>query len=199
MVRFSAIILLLLAFMATQARSGQETPPRERQEFKQSKTYPYVFVPVGYLSNGGPLPLLFGPAASDCENRNPPPLPKNTKKETPAAAAETGPSPTPAISAPQTPTPAAPSPSPIPVAPPPASEQPAPANPEMPAYPPPDVQTLPQGDSLDLNKYPAEVIGIFKNPYTVPKSRQHFFDPVFEPPPPQAPQTPSSSATYRQQ
>jgi hypothetical protein len=201
MVRYFAIPPLLLLFVPTEVRSGESAPPVVRREFKQSATYPYVFVPVGYLSNGGPLPLLFGPAASDCDNRNPPPVPKDPKNEkgkSSTAPRSSAPSPSsPANPALSGSIPAVLSPSLLP-----APEAPA-TNPEPPAYPPPDAQALPQEESLDLNKYPAEVIGIFKNPYNVPKSHEHFFDPIFEPPAPPPPtqtsEAPPSKATYRQQ
>jgi len=186
MPKFSTISFLLL-FAAT-AWAGEAMRPAAgpRQEFRQRKTYPYVFEPVPYLENGAPPPLRFGELSSDHAKHNPPALPEAAKPK-----AEPTPKPLPQPKAEPTPEPK-PQPTPEP-SPKPSSEE---AN--KPLFPPPEnAQPVPPPDSLDMTKYPAEVVDIFKNPYNAPSSRKRFFDPVFEPA--QTQKAPASKATYREE
>ncbi|MDD5348995.1 MAG: hypothetical protein PHQ12_02170 [Chthoniobacteraceae bacterium] len=174
--------------------------PAPRREFRQRKTYPFIFEPVPYLENGAPVPMQFTDAGAERVHPDPPRVPKPTPKPTPVPT----PTPTPKLKTKPSPTPE-PSASPSVEQPTPEPSPALPAASPEPAYPAPDnAQPVPRQDALDMTKYPAEVVDIFKNPYNVPKSRKNFFDPVFEPAqPPQAPaqpsQSPASRASFRQE
>lgn len=185
MTKFFTGAFLSLVFCTTLVRGGDEVRPA-RKEFRQSSTYPFVFEPVCYLENGGPLPLRFGAPIADCSHRDAPPLPKppENKAEQPAAG-ETEPLKT------ETETTQAKS-SPVDVEA--QSKASAPAG----AYPP---QTstpaaLPP-DKPDFTKAPEEVMEYYKNPYKAPDPNRHLFDPIFEPA--VVHKGPPSKATYREE
>lgn len=167
-----ALGILAAATLGTAAPlwAGGDGNNAPRREFRQSPNYPYTFVPVTYLENGGPHPMRFGPATVDCSQHNPPPL-------TPEAAGKTdkkepeAPAPAPPITADdiKPPTVNATSPEPVPV-------QPAPA----PVYPPGPPRVLPDGE-IDLNRPPNEVMQFFQDPYFVPPNRGRYIDPIFDP------------------
>jgi hypothetical protein len=194
----AAIIFFLTALTCT-GYAGGDARRAGRQEYKQSKTYPYIFEPVAYLTNGGPVAMRFGPPTDACTNHTPPALPKEKKadaadkpaKGTAEPAATPKPEPTPPVSDKQA-----------------TSADPANAlesrTPKMqdlnigPAFPPPEnAPIVSKEETLDMSKYPAEVIDILKNPYNVPKSHTRFFDPVFEPA--QIQTGPASKATFREE
>ena len=197
MPRFFVLPLLLVTATVW---AGDNFPATPRQEFRQRKTYPYIFEPVPYLENGVPPPLRFVESLADCSRRNPPPLPKPTPKPTPKLL----PTPSPAPSA--SPLPSTPEPTPDPAKaqptpePPPSMPSREDLSPAQPAFPAPEnAQPVAPDNSLDMTKYPAEVVDIFKNPYNVPKSHKHVFDPIFEPAQPPPAPIPTSKATYRQE
>jgi hypothetical protein len=193
MAHMPKLYAVVFGMLALTVWAGDTTPSDSapRREFRQRRAYPYVFEPIAYVENGTPEPMRFGWAPSDGTLRIPPPLPKPTPTPTPL------PTPTPSPSASPTPTPAAESPSPTP-----KTEQSSPSMPTeelLPAYPPPgNAQPVPGEDALDVSKYPAEIVNIFKNPYNIPRSRRRFLEPVFEPALPPPPRQPASKATYQQ-
>ncbi len=184
MSKIYAVLFWMLALSVWAGDSGPSAPA-PRREFRQSKTTPYIFIPVAYLENGAPVPLRFEWSCSDGVRPNPPRVPKPTPTPTPLATPSPSSSPTPE---------ARHTPEPLPV--PPIQEP-------VPAFPPPEnAQPVPQGEALDLTRYPAEVVNIFKNPYNIPKARKKFLEPVFEPAQPPSTQQSGkpggSKATYRQ-
>lgn len=62
----------LMAVVAT-ARAGDDAVPRKT--FRESRTYPYVFQPEGYLATSGPVPMRFEQALPKFSKRTAPPLP----------------------------------------------------------------------------------------------------------------------------
>ena len=80
----SKFSLALLLFLSLSLKAGvNSTPPQgpERVVFTQSKTYPYIFVPIPYLELGQPPALRF--LATPSLRRNPPPVPAPTPSPTP--------------------------------------------------------------------------------------------------------------------
>jgi hypothetical protein len=185
------IALAALSFSTAEMLAGpdgKETIGGVRKEFHLSAGYPYIFRQVGYLQSEGPAPMRYGEPVIDCSHRRAPALP---------AAAKATPSPSPKPAA-----------EPEKSAPPQAQASPTPKTSEQetvmtaaappPAYPAPDNgPTAPPKGSADFNKTPDEVVGYFRNPYNFVPNSHRFFDPIFEPAPPQpAQQGPQSSATY---
>ncbi len=165
-----SLSILAVATLGTAASvlAGGDGGNAPRREFRQLPTYPYTFVPVTYLENGGPHPMRFGPATVDCGHHNPPPLTpeaagKTEKKpETEAAPAPEAEEPKPVVNDTAQPDP--------------ATTQPAPA------YPPPGPprNVLPDGE-IDLNRPPQEVMQFFQDPYYIPEHRRRYIDPIFDP------------------
>jgi hypothetical protein len=184
MPKLFVVLFLMLAFTAW---AGDTTPsaPTVRREFRQRKTYPYIFEPVSYLENGAPQPMRFERASVECMHRLPPLVPKPTPIPTPLPS----PTATPSLPLPDqtTPTPSlVPEKSNLVKTQDQRASSPVVSDEETyaaPAYPPPEnAQAVPQQQgALDLNKYPAEIVDVFKDPYNIPKSRKRLFDPVFEP------------------
>lgn len=185
-----AIPFLLLFFVVGTTIAGESVRPA-RQEFRMRKTYPFVFEPVPYLENGAPPPLRFGDSSDECSRHNPPLLSPEAKGDKPEPTP--APKPTPAESDPKAQSTPAPSP---------AAANSSTTTEAKPAYPPPtNGQPAPSADSLDMSQYPDEVVDYFKDPYNLPKSRKHFFEPIFEPAvaPNPNPIPKPSKATYRQE
>lgn len=186
-------ILWSLAFTALAHAGSDDVRPANsasvRREFRQSKTYPYVFEPVSYLENGEPVPLQFGPAAEDCSHRNAPALPANASgaakvndsKQSANTASMPAAAKTKTVAAATVETP--------------AQEDHA----ESAAYPPPAAAAPAQAstDDGDFTKIPDEVVTYFKDPYIIVKGSHRFTDPIFEPAKMQS--GPKSSATYQVQ
>lgn len=166
-------------------RAGEnEARPALRKEFRQQGQYPYVFEPVAYLENQGPVPMRFGLPTVDCSAHNPPPLP----------AAKPSPSPTPEPKKAET---AASDKNTQPkTQAPPVPEQKS-ASPQ-PAYPPPQSAPTPVSpDNVDFDQMPDEVLEFFRNPYNSVPNSHRLFDPIFEPA--IMHKAPPSKATYRQE
>ena len=67
---------LTLTWSIAPARAGDDTiQTTTRREFKQSTSYPYIFVATGYLETEGPKPMRFAAAVAECANRAAPLLP----------------------------------------------------------------------------------------------------------------------------
>ena len=62
---------VLLAGVAT-AHAGDDAVPR--RTFRESRTYPYVFHPEGYLASSGPVPMRIEQAPPKFSKRLAPPL-----------------------------------------------------------------------------------------------------------------------------
>jgi hypothetical protein len=153
----------------------------ERQEFKQSTVYPYVFRPVCYLATSGPVPLRFAVSPPDCGDRRAPRLPPaakhNPKPEVPAA--------------PVTP-PVIPGVEAEPV----ATTVPTPPTTAAPAFPPPTNAPVPKPSSVDFAQFPAELVEAFKKGRDSAEARNYLFDPIFQPALPD--DLPKSKATYKE-
>ena len=67
---------VLLSVVAT-AQAGDDVVPR--RAFRESRTYPYVFQPEGYLATSGPVPMRFEQAPPKFSKRLAPPLPPAAK------------------------------------------------------------------------------------------------------------------------
>ena len=70
--RLAAILLAAAA-----ARAGDDGVPR--RSFRESRTYPYIFRPEGYLAYSGPVPMRFEQAPPKFSKRIAPPLPPGAK------------------------------------------------------------------------------------------------------------------------
>ena len=213
MAKYFLFFCLALAAVNLPSKAGKDDdasqPPRK--EFRQQAQYPYIFQPVAYLSNQGPVPLRFGVPADDGSRHNPPALP--TPKPSPSPADETKPaeiadpdnttrqksqpSPAPAKPGPS-PAPAQPSPTPA-ASPAPAQQPPSFSDPsQAPDYPPPqDAPNTPTPDQPDFNRMPDEVLDFFRNPYNSVPNAHRVFDPLFQPAVIQ--KAPPSKATYKQE
>jgi len=170
---FTRPLLALLCTLGAVRGGGTAV---ERQEFKQSTTYPYVFRPICYLATSGPLALRFSVSPPECGDRRAPALPpaaKNTPK---------------------------PEPPPAPVTPPPVEPKPAAitmsSGEAAPAYPPPTNAPAPKPATVDFAQFPAELVEAFKRGRDSVEARNYLFDPIFQPALPQ--DLPTSKATYRQ-
>jgi|GEM_PF-2522006 len=177
---FACHVLLSLCAAGTAHAGGSAV---ERQEFKQSETYPYVFRPICYLATSGPVPLRFSVSPPDCGDRRAPKL---------TAAAKSNPKPEP-IAPPIAPTP----PPTVPAS---AGGTPAvtvtsetgPA----PAFPPPQNAPAPKSPTVDFSQFPIELVEAFKKGREGAETRNYLFDPIFQPA--LAEELPKSKATYRQ-
>lgn len=194
-------ILAALFHTSTLLAGGEGA--QARKEFKQSPTYPYTFVPVCYLEDGGPQPMRFGLAVVDCGRHNAPPLtPAAAGTEKAVIAAALVPTPNPPLAQQGTGEAVTTDPTTIEAGAPPPLVTPPLITP-LPAYPPGNFRpVLPDGE-LDFNKQPNEVMEFFKDPYNVPGNRGRYIDPVFEPAynPSDNPihTGPTSRATYREE
>ena len=66
---------MLLA--AAAAHAGDDAVPR--RTFRESRTYPYIFRPEGYLAQSGPVPMRIEQAPPKFSKRLAPPLPPGAK------------------------------------------------------------------------------------------------------------------------
>ena len=67
----------LLAGFAAAAHAGGDDGPR--RTFRESKTYPHIFLPEGYLASVGPVPMRIDHAPPPFSKRLAPPLPEAAK------------------------------------------------------------------------------------------------------------------------
>ena len=176
MLKFYGTGLLFAALLGGGAAfAGDAVVPR--QEFRQSRTYPYVFRPVCYLATKGPVPLRFATSGPECDDRKPPKLPVTAKPEVKAEAS-----------------PAA-QPAPIPAEP----EVAHSSSTAQPAFPAPTNAPAPKPPTVDFSKFPPELVEAFRrqrDSNSGGDARNYLFDPIFQPALPD--DLPKSSATYRQ-
>ena len=176
---FSQLILLTACGLASAYAGGSAV---DRQEFKQSQTYPYVFRPVCYLATSGPVPLRFAVSPPDCGDRHAPKLPaaaKNTPKPEVAAALPTNP-PIPGVAQENV----------I------VTSAPTPPSTNSPAFPPPTNAPAPKPPAVDFSQFPVELVEAFKKGRESAEARNYLFDPIFQPALPD--DLPQSKATYKQ-
>jgi len=86
MIHSTSVRSVAAVLLAAAAHAGDDTVPR--RTFRESRTYPYVFRPEGYLAGSGPLPMRFEPPPPKFAKRIAPPLPpaaNGTVKPLPAA------------------------------------------------------------------------------------------------------------------
>jgi hypothetical protein len=67
----------LLAGTAATAHAGEDEVPR--RTFRESRTYPFIFRPEGYLASGGPVPMRIEQGPPPFSKRLAPPLPAAAK------------------------------------------------------------------------------------------------------------------------
>ena len=68
----SSLLMMVSWTLGAVGWAGEAMVPRE--EFRQSRGYPYVFRNDSYLAMGGPVALRFAVAGPKCAQRNAPPL-----------------------------------------------------------------------------------------------------------------------------
>ena len=144
-----AFLPILALSLAGPARAGDPVVPR--QQFKESVTYPFIFKADGYLASRGPLPMRFGNAGPQCEQRQPPAPPVIAKTE-PAPEAPAADAKTPA----------------------------EPHSPQEGAVST-TVESSSKREQADFSKVPDEVLDFFKNTEGRPVRRAYLFDPIFQP------------------
>lgn len=131
------------------ALAGESVIPR--RTFRESRTYPYIFRPEGYLAGAGPAPMRIEPKLPAFAKRLAPPLPaaaKGTEK------------------------PVSPAPDQV--------EEPPEKPPETETHSSGKKDDLPL-PRPDLDKVPDAVLGFFKDKDARPSTRLYLFDPIFQP------------------
>jgi hypothetical protein len=161
---------------ASALAGGDGDAPALRKQFRQARTYPYIFQSESYLAATGPAPIRIAPGAPHCSQRKAPPL---------LAAAQGHPK------APAAPPPVAPLTETTVI----SSTQ----NPPAYAAPATSAATVDAGlpsDSVDFTKPPEEVLEFFRTTDGKAGKRIYLFDPIFQPAKPTTNGT--SKATYTQ-
>ena len=146
----SSLLMMVSWTLGAVGWAGEAMVPRE--EFRQSRGYPYVFRNDSYLAMGGPVALRFAAAGPKCAQRNAPPLIGGAKgPEKPISKSAVAP---------------------VVSGEPPVGPAPGVALP---------VEAGGGREEIDFNRIPSEVLDFFKNTEGRPVSRAYLFDPIFQP------------------